>query len=133
VADAASTTLTSYGALQTCVTPAVGCVLAGPAVTSFTVPASGSVLVILTAQVQGSTGNSAGFMSVSATCSTGPGVTASDANTLRVAGNDAIRASATSLITGLTPGASCTFTSVYKLSGSGFATFGARNIVVIPA
>jgi hypothetical protein len=95
-----------------------------------TVPASGKVLVIVTAQVLGSTGNASGFMSV-----TVDGVTplaVEDSNSLRVAGNNAIRASATSLLTGLTPG-SHIFTSIYRLAGTGTATFSERNIVVIPA
>ena len=39
-------------------------------------------------------------------------------NSLRVAGNDPVRASATALITGLTPGPH-TFTAVYRSVGSG--------------
>jgi hypothetical protein len=94
-----------------------------------TIPASGKALVILTGQLFGSTGNSAAFMSVAVSGATT--VAASDANSLRVAGNDAVRASATALITGLTPGSN-TFTAKYKQVGSGTATFSDRNIVVIP-
>jgi hypothetical protein len=49
-----------------------------------------------------------------------------------VAGNDEVRASATALIGGLTPGP-CTFTTQYKLVGAGSATFKDRDIIVIPA
>ncbi len=91
-----------------------------------TVPASGSVLVILTSEIVGSTGNAAGFMSVSV-----DGGPALDVNSLRVAGNNAVRASASALLTGLTPG-SHTFTAMYKLQGTGTATFSSRTITVIP-
>ena len=101
--------------------------LAGPAVT---VPIVGTqAIVILTAQIQGSTGQSAGFMSVAVSGATT--IAASDANSLRVFGNDANRSSATVLITGLNPGSN-TFTAVYKTVGSGSAVYGARNILVIP-
>jgi hypothetical protein len=101
----------------------------GPSV-AVTVPASGRVLVIVTAQISGSTGNAAGFMSVFIDGAVVLGV--ADATSLRVAGNNAVRASATSLFTGLAPGTH-TFTAAYRLQGSGFATFAERNIVVIPA
>jgi hypothetical protein len=92
-------------------------------------PAGGCrALVILTAQTFGSTGNSAGFMTVELDNDI---TTALDANSLRVFGNDPIRASSTSLITGLSAG-NHTFTAVYRQVGSGTATFSARNIVVIP-
>jgi hypothetical protein len=48
-----------------------------------------------------------------------------------VAGNNAVRASATSLIPGLAAG-SYTFRAEYKLVGAGTAFFGARTITVIP-
>ena len=37
------------------------------------------------------------------------------------------------LITGLTPGLTVNFSAVYKMVGSGTATFNARQITVIPA
>jgi hypothetical protein len=86
----------------------------------------------VTAQIFGSTGNSAGFMSVAASCAAPPNNAGSDANSLRVFANDPNRASATVLITGLTPGP-CTFNSVYRNAGSGSSTFSVRNIVVIPS
>jgi hypothetical protein len=119
VSASESTSSTSYTNLATI----------GPTVT-VTVPASGRVLVIVTAQINGSTGNAAGFMSVFIDGAVTLGV--ADATSLRVAGNNAVRASATSLITGLTPGTH-TFTAAYRLAGTGTATFAERNIVVIPA
>jgi hypothetical protein len=97
--------------------------LGGPSVT---VTTDTVALVFLTAEITGSTGNAAGFMSVSV-----DGGPALDMNSLRVAGNDAVRATAESLITGLTPG-SHTFLAMYKLVGSGSVTFNARAITVIP-
>jgi len=55
-----------------------------------------------------------------------------DANSLRVTGNNPVRASVTLLLTGLTPGINITFRAVYKMIGSGTATFNARQITVIP-
>ena len=55
-----------------------------------------------------------------------------DTNSLRVTGNDPVRASVMVLISGLTPGLTVNFTAVYKKIGSG-ATFNARQITVIPA
>jgi hypothetical protein len=104
----------------------------GPSVDAV-IPASGKVLVILTAEVSGSNvgsnASSTGFMSVSLDNSI-----ALDTNSLRVAGEDPVRASVTVLISGLTPGNTVTFTAVYKRVGSGDpATFNARQITVIPA
>ncbi len=103
------------------------------------VPASGKLLVILTAEVSGTSKSngdpqSTGFMSVSLN-----GSVALDANSLRVTGGNPVRASVTVLITNLTPGVTITFTSVYKsvpvagVVGAFFATFNARQIIVIPA
>jgi hypothetical protein len=106
--------------------------LAGGPQVPLTLPVPGQgacpcrVLVILTAQINGSTGNAAGFMSVQVD----NGI-AVDATSLRVAGNNAVRASATSLIPGLAAGPH-TFTAVYKLVGSGTAFFAARTVTVIP-
>jgi hypothetical protein len=94
-----------------------------------TIPASGKALVILTAESKGSQGGSASFMSYAASpagTSGGP----ADAQAYEVAGNDFVRASATVLVTGLTPG-STTFTAKYRVS-SGTGTFGTREITVIP-
>ena len=84
----------------------------------------------MTAQIQGSTGNAAGFMSTFVDGAVTQLV--GDETSLRVAGNNAVRASATALVTGLSPG-NHVFTAAYKLVGSGTATFAERNIVVIPS
>jgi hypothetical protein len=102
--------------------------LTGPKVQAV-IPASGRVLVVLTGEL--STSNlfrtSSAFMSVSL-----DGSVALDTNSLRVSGNNPVRASVTLLLTGLTPGNTVTFEAVYKLVGSGTATFNARQITVIP-
>ena len=100
----------------------------GPSVNAV-IPASGKVLVILTGELSAGTffTNSTAFMSVSL-----DGSVALDTNSLRVTGPNPVRASVTVLITGLTPGLNVNFAAVYKLSGSGNATFNARQITVIP-
>ena len=95
---------------------------------SAVIPASGQVLVILTGELAPAAGNSTAFMSVSLDNSV-----ALDTNSLRVTGQDPVRASVTVLIAGLTPGTLSHFTAVYKLIGNGTATFNARQITVIPA
>jgi hypothetical protein len=105
------------------VPPALG---DGPAATAV-VPASGQLIVILTAELSTNRQNSTAFMSVSLNNSV-----ALDANSLRVTGPNPVRASITVLITGLTPGVSITFSAVYKVIGGGTATFNARQIIVIP-
>ena len=123
--DTAPKTVNAYGPLTTCVLPPTGCQLAGPSVQATVV--GSQAIVILTAQIDGSTGQTAGFMNVQVDAVPVP----NDANSLRVFGNDPVRASATALITGLTPGVH-TFTAVYKNVGSGTSTFSARTITVIP-
>jgi ethanolamine utilization microcompartment shell protein EutL len=127
VAGAASATVSASEATSS--TTYTNLTTPGPQVT-LTVPASGSVLIIVTAQITGSTGNAAGFMSV--TVDGAIPLAVGDPSSLRVAGNNAVRASATALVTGLSPG-SHTFSATYRLQGSGTATFSDRNIVVIPA
>jgi hypothetical protein len=100
--------------------------LTGPRVQAV-IPASGRVLVILTAEASASNGNSTAFMSVSLDNST-----ALDTNSLRVTGDNPVRASVVVLIADLTPGLNVTFEAVYKLIGNGTATFNARQITVIP-
>jgi hypothetical protein len=87
------------------------------------------VIVILTGELSAGTffTNSTAFMSVSLNNSV-----ALDTNSLRVTGPNPVRSSVTVLIGGLTPGANVTFTAVYKLNGSGNATFNARQITVLP-
>jgi hypothetical protein len=92
------------------------------------IPASGKVLVILTGELNGFNDNSTAFMSVSL-----DGSTALDTNSLRVTGNDPVRASVMVLIGSLTPGLTVNFAAVYKQIGNGAATFNARQITVIPA
>jgi hypothetical protein len=93
-----------------------------------TIPASGCALVIVTAGAFGSVGNSTAFMSFAVSGASTQAAT--DARALAVAGNDIVRASATSLVCGLTPGSN-TFTAQYRVS-AGTATFSNRDIVVIP-
>jgi hypothetical protein len=103
------------------------------------VPASGQLILILTAEASGNTQSngdpcSTGYMSVALN-----GSVALDANSLRVTGNVPNRASITVLITGLTPGVSINFAARYKnadflgrAAGCGPARFNARQIIVIP-
>ena len=103
----------------------------GPSVNAI-VPASGQLIVILTAEASGSNqGNNAcstAFMSVSLN-----GSNAFDANALRVTGDVPVRASITVLITGLTPGVAINFEAVYKNVGCATGSrFNARQIIVIP-
>jgi hypothetical protein len=102
----------------------------GPSVQAV-VPASGQLIVILTAEASTNRLNDTAFMSVSLN-----GSVALDANSLRVTGTDAVRASITVLITNLTPGVTINFEAAYKhRSGAvpgGHATFNARQIIVIP-
>jgi hypothetical protein len=118
VAASQTTTSTTYTDLTT----------AGPSVT-VTIPASGKALVILTAAVFGSTGNAHAFMSFAASPA-GTTIAPTDAQALEVSANDEVRASATVLVTGLTPG-STTFTAKYRTS-LGTGTFANRDVVVIP-
>jgi len=85
--------------------------------------------VILTAAVFGSNGQASAFMSFSATPA-GTSTAPTDGQALEVTNNDEIRASATVLASGLTPG-STVFTAKYRTT-SGIATFSNRDIVVIP-
>ncbi len=107
----------------------------GPRVAAI-VPASGQLIVILTAEASGSdsgSGNnkaacSTAFMSVSLN-----GSVVLDANSLRVTGNVPVRASITVLITNLTPGTPILFEAEYKNIGCAIgSTFNARQIIVIP-
>jgi hypothetical protein len=102
--------------------------LGGPAF-DVVIPASGKVLVILTGELStsGFFGGTTAFMSVSLDNSV-----ALDTNSLRVTGNNPVRASVTVLITGLTPGLSVNFAAAYKVSGNTTGTFNARQITVIP-
>ena len=102
----------------------------GPSVQAV-VPASGQLILILTAEASGSRPGDTAFMSVSLN-----GSVALDANSLRVTGTSPVRASITVLITNLTPGATINFEAAYKFRSGGVlggrATFNARQIIVIP-
>jgi hypothetical protein len=102
------------------------------------VPASGQLILILTAEASGSSASntepcSTAYMSVALNNSV-----ALDANSLRVTGNIPNRASITVLITNLTPGVAINFAARYKNVGllgrgpCGPARFNARQIIVIP-
>ena len=84
--------------------------------------------MLLTAAASSNSATGGGLMSVEV-----DGAPASDQNSLRVFGLAAFRATAATLITGLTPGPH-TFKAVYKINppGPGTATFAARDIVVVP-
>ena len=98
----------------------------GPAVT-LTTPASGRVLVIVTATIGPITGFS-GFMSFE---STGTGANVSPSIPLSLIGIDqGVRASATYLVT-VAGSQSKTFTAKY-LAGDGIMAFSERVITVIP-
>jgi hypothetical protein len=121
VADAVltqqSTTSTTYANLTT----------PGPAVT-LVVPASGRVLISVTAGIQTTQGGALGFMSFAMSgANTSSG---NDATALNLLGNDFQKASASFVLSGLTPG-STTFTAVYRTS-AGTSTFQNRSIWAIP-
>jgi hypothetical protein len=103
----------------------------GPAVT-LTVPASGRVLVSVTSGMTGSSGSVSCFMSFATTGANS--VAAADANSVTLASGTLQRASASSVLSGLTPG-STTFTGKFKREGgggSGSCTFVNRSIMAIP-
>ena len=114
------TTSTTFGPLAT----------PGPSVT-VEVPASGDVLISVTAAMIGNAASTSCEMSFTVSgASTRP---ASDATVVVLAAQTLQRASATSLLTGLTPGTT-TFTAVYRAEGQGSldCTFSDRTIVVLP-
>ena len=98
----------------------------GPAVT-VVVPASGMVLISVTAGMVSSNGNAGymGFVVSGANTSA-----ATDPLALNLQGNQFVKASATFLLTGLTPG-STTFTAQYRTTG-GTETIHNRYIWAIP-
>jgi Collagen triple helix repeat (20 copies) len=121
IAASEPTTSTAYVDLPT----------VGPGVT-LTVPASGRVLVSVTSGMTGSSGSVSCFMSFA-----GAGantIAAVDANSITLASGTLQRASAASVLSGLSPG-STTFTATYKRAGgggSGSCTFVNRSIMAIP-
>lgn len=110
--------------------------LAGGPSVSATVPASGQVLVTVSAQVAAqSSGGVERSARMSFASSGGSGdVNADDRRALAVFTTTTTKAqgSATYLMSGLSPG-SHTFTAQYRADGGGFlASFANRSIVVIP-
>jgi len=98
------------------------------------VPASGTVLVVVTALLEDDTASDTAWMSFVSTGGTG-NVSASDARALARehgsgAGTGGIQASAMFEVGGLSGGAH-TFTAKYRVDG-GTGTFVNRSIVVIP-
>jgi hypothetical protein len=120
VATAETTTSTSYTDLTT----------AGPSVT-VTVPASGAVLVTITAQ--SNNGNAGRLQSVAFVASGSNTLAASDTRALIASnpGSLQFQGSATFYVSGLAAG-STTFKLVYKTSQN-TATFANRSIIVTPA
>jgi hypothetical protein len=112
--------LATYGDLAT----------VGPSVVLTLPTGTTKALVILTAAANGSQGGSATFMSMSVTGGATT-INPSDGNAFGVSGNDAIRASATVVLTGLSSGVPLTFTAKYRVS-SGTGTWATRDITVIP-
>jgi hypothetical protein len=100
----------------------------GPAVGNVVVPASGRVLVSVTAGIETATGSGVGYMSFAVSGPTASG--ANDSTALNLLGNDFQKASATFVVSGLTPG-TYTFTAKYRTT-QGTATFRNRSIWVIP-
>jgi hypothetical protein len=112
-----TTTSTTYTDLAT----------VGPAVT-LVVPASGRVIVTVTGGMLNSTGSNPGYMAFAmsgANTSTG-----NDSTALNLLGNGFQKASASFVLSGLTPG-STTFTAKYRTTG-GTETFQNRSIWAIP-
>ena len=123
VATSATTSSTTYTTVLTPASP-------GPAVT-LTVPASGRVLVEITAGMSDSNNGQSCFTSF-AMSGANTQATAADANAAALGGNAFQRASASSVLTGLNPG-SATFTAQYKWSsGSATCTFSNRALWAIP-
>lgn len=97
----------------------------GPTATA-TVPASGNVLVTLTALETPSGGGKVAYMSFT----DGGAIAPSDAQSL-AANSIPVQASASYFLTGLTPGATLTLTAKYRSSG-GMAAFANRQLVIVP-
>lgn len=117
VATSQTTTSTAFTDLTT----------SGPAVT-VTVPTSGAVLVTVTGRLFNSAAN---FTIMGFALSGANTVAGTDTRSLLVFGTNAVQASATYLVTGLTAG-STTFTAKYRVS-AGTGTFSDRSILVRPA
>jgi hypothetical protein len=94
---------------------------------AFVAPASGKVIVTISGELQNSGANYT-TMSFSIGGSAGT-VSGDDNNALYMHGTDRFRASAASLVTGLTAGQSGTITMQHKVTG-GTGTFNRRKIMV---
>jgi hypothetical protein len=102
----------------------------GPSV-AITVPASGQVLVTLTAQIDDGQSDQ-GLALMSFTSAGGSGnVSASDSRALKVGGGGLIQGSATYHVAGLSPGGH-TFTAKYRAGVGTLTAFRHRSIIVIP-
>jgi hypothetical protein len=115
VATLESTTSSSWTDLTT----------VGPAVT-VTVPASGNVLVTLSATASPSVAAGMGFQ-ISGCSNVSPG----NGNQLILAGGTLSQDSWTGFVSGLNPG-SCTFTAKYISRNGGTSLFSSRRIIVTP-
>jgi len=121
VATAATTTSTAY---TTVLSPAS----LGPAVT-LTVPATGRVLISVTSGMFGSTGSSTCNMSFA--MSGANTAVATDTRAVILTSKDLQQASASFVLSGLTPG-STVFTANYKSATGSTCTFQTRSIWAIP-
>jgi hypothetical protein len=118
VVTSQATTSTAYVDLAT----------VGPAVT-VTIPASGRVLVSVSAGTANTTGGGSDFMgfAISGTDTRA----ASDGNALILGGNNLQAATASFIVTGLTANGSDIFTAKYRVSG-GTGAWSNRSIWAIP-
>jgi hypothetical protein len=94
------------------------------------VPASGRVLVAVTAGIETTTGGGSGYMSFAMSGANNVPPPTNNSTALNLIGNDFQKATATFVLTGLTPG-STTFTAKYR-TNSGTATFQNRSMWGIP-
>lgn len=111
----------------------MGLATPGPAVT-LDVPASGSVLAMISARCQNSVASGYAIVGISITGATIRAATTADSAYLQAAAaNQEARIGIASLITGLNPG-STTFSLIYRVSAAsnGTATFSDRQIIIIP-
>jgi hypothetical protein len=88
------------------------------------------VLIGVTAGIETSTGGGSGYMSFAMTGANNVPPPTDNSTALNLIGNDFQKASATFVLSGLTPG-STTFTAEYRTNG-GTATIQNRSIWVIP-
>jgi hypothetical protein len=102
----------------------------GPAIT-LDVPASGKVLVSVTAGVTASNNSTTCAMSFATSGAGATVLAASDARAMILLGNSLQQASASFVVTGLNA-VSTTFTAKYRVNGSQTCTFSNRSIWAIP-